>query len=164
MLNSTYNRCYLNWRKPYSVFLLAMMLLLSGCGSVVITDYDENYNFSNLKVYAWVEHADKPGQDPLVDNDLMYGRIIDAVDAQLINRGFKLAEQGESADFFVGFHIKAEEKFHITSFDSWYTESACWPHCYSYNRFPNHRRDDVELWQYKQGVFMVDVIEPASER
>jgi hypothetical protein len=164
MQNIAYSRFLHCWSRFFILLPLLLVLMLSGCGTAVITDYDETYNFSNLKVYAWSEQEKKINQDPLVDNDLMYGRIIDAVDTELMKRGFKLAEKDESADFFVGFHVKAEEKFHVSSFDSWYAEAACWPRCYRYDHFSNHYRDDIDLWQYKQGVFMVDIIEPITDR
>jgi hypothetical protein len=74
----------------------------------VTVDRDPGVDFASYKTYYW---AMKPqGGSPLVDQ-----RIVDNIDAQLRNKGWTLAEQGDVA---VAAHVSSSEK---QSLDTFYT-------------------------------------------
>jgi hypothetical protein len=128
-------------------------------GIQVTTDYDTSRQFSTLTTYAWMEPNKKLIIDPLVDNDLMYKRVQRSVEAELAALGFVKAEGDEGADFFITYHVSAETKLSVTSFHGSYGYYPCWGGCYGYGY--GHGRD-ISVRQYKQGTFMLDIIDPAS--
>ncbi len=143
------------------VALLLAMLSLAACTSIsVSTDYDTERDFNRLSTYAWMEPKQKLLVDPLVDNDLMNKRVRRAVEGQLASLGFVKAEGDKGADFFITYHVSAETKISVNSFHSSYGYyPSCWNGCYGYGH--GYGRD-ISVRQYKQGTFMLDVIEPAS--
>lgn len=137
-------------------------VLLSACSSISVnTDYDTSKSFSNLKSFAWLSPKQKLVVDPLVDNDLMNQRIQRSVESELEKRGYTKASGDDSADFFITYHVKAEDKISATSFHGSYGYYPCWHGCVGmgvgYDR-------DIHVRQYKQGTFMLDIIDPASEK
>ncbi len=145
--------------KRLSVVLLLLVTLgLAGCtGIPVSTDYDTSRQFPALSTYAWMVPKQKLVQDPAVDNDLMNNRVMRAVDDQLLARGFKKATGDSSVDFLITYHVSAEDRQSISTFHTSYGYYPCWQGCYDYG-FNN----DIYIRHYKQGTFMIDVIDPAS--
>jgi len=144
-----------------SIILIAI-LALAGCATnPVTTDYDPNFNFVGLKTYDWVDNSERAVKDPLVENDLMQARIERSVDQRLSSLGFSRKEG--STDFLINYHVKAEDKLDIDTFHSYYGYYPCWD-CFGPRRFGGGYRDDIWVTQYKQGVFMLDVISPATEK
>lgn len=146
------------WIKGFlAVALLAGLVACSGIA--VNSDYDTSRQFTDLKLYAWMEPKQKLIVDPLVDNDLMNRRVQNAVEASLSSRGFSKAKPGQAADFMVTYHVSAEDKLSVDSFHSRFGYYPCWRGCFGFG----HEFDrDISIRQYKQGTFMLDVIDPAS--
>lgn len=143
-----------------SVTLLVSLLLLGACSGVrVTTDYDVSREFGALKTYAWMEPKQKLVVDPLVDNDLMNRRIQRSVEKAMAANGFQKAQGEDSVDFLVAYHVSAEDKISVDSFHAGYGYYPCWG-CYG---FHGHGRHDVTVRQYKQGTFMLDVVDPAKK-
>lgn len=145
-------------------FLLVTLFVLAGCvGNPVTTDYDPAFNFTGLKTYSWVDNSERGIKDPLVENDLMQARIERSVDAQLRSLGYQRTPN--SPDFLINYHVKAEDKIDIDTFHSYYGYYPCWD-CFGPRRFGGGvgYRDDIWVTQYKQGVFMIDIISPATEK
>lgn len=140
--------------------LLAMVSLTACTGVSVSADYDTERDFNRLSTYAWMEPKQKLVIDPLVDNDLMNKRVRRAVEGKLAALGFVKAEGEKGADFFITYHVSAETKLSVNSFHSNYGYyPSCWRGCYGYGAGFGR---DITVRQYKQGTFMLDVIEPAS--
>lgn len=139
--------------------LIIAALSLVACGGIpVSTDYDTARQFSQLSTYAWMTPKEKLIIDPLVDNDLTNKRVERAVESQLAARGFQKAIGGQSADFLVTYHVSAETKQTVSNFHGHYGYYPCWRGCYSYGGL----HSDVYTREYKEGTFMIDVIDPAS--
>lgn len=145
------------------VLMVVILSAMAGCAGIsVSTDYDTSRDFSTLKTYAWLEPKAKLVIDPLVDNDLMDKRIRRSVDAELQKRGYIKATGDKAADFLITYHVMAEDKLSVSSFQGAFGYYPCWnPGCagYGYGIDP-----DISVQQYKQGTFMLDVIDPASKR
>ena len=144
--------------------LIATLVVVGCTGVNVSTDYDTGRDFSSLKTYAWLEPNQKLVVDPLVDNDLMVGRIQRSVDAELRALGYVKASAAEGADFFVTYHVSAEDKISINSFRSNFGYYPCWG---CFGRRGGHGfggGNDIQVRQYKQGTFMLDVVDPASKQ
>ena len=105
-----------------------------------------------------MEPKQKLSKDPLVDNDLMNKRVRRAVENQLRSQGFVKAEGNNGADFFITYHISAETMLSVNNFHGGFGYYPhCWKHCYGYEH-------EVFVRHYKQGTFMLDVIEPATSQ
>lgn len=141
----------------------AALLLLGGCTTIsVSTDYDTSRDFSSLKTYAWLAPKTRVVVDPLVDNDLMIKRIERSVELELQKLGYSRAEGDTSADFLITYYVSAEDKVKISSFHTNFGYYPCWhPGCVGYGMGYS---PDIQVQQYKQGTFMLDIIDPASEQ
>lgn len=145
-------------RRTLTMLSLVLPLILVGCtGIPVSTDFDTSRQFPLLSTYAWMVPKQKLVEDPTVDNDLMNSRVMRAVDTELFARGFEKASGDASADFLVTYHVSAENRQSVSSFHSSYGYYPCWQGCYQHG-FQN----DIYIRHYKQGTFMIDVIDPAS--
>ena len=139
--------------------LLAMLVACAGIP--VSTDYDTSRAFSSLKTYAWMTPKKKLIIDPLVDNDLMNRRVQRAVENRLAALGFSKASEQQGADFFITYHVSAEDRISISSFYNSFGYYPCWNGCYG-RGYGGVGMNDVSVRHYKQGTFMLDVIDPAS--
>ena len=160
-------------KKITFIFGPLMVLLLTACAGVgVDTDYQTSYDFSGLKTYSWLEPADKTVVDPLVDNDLMKSRVQSAVNNQLSAQGYQLAAGDDAVDFLVSYHVKAEDKLKVRDYNLsvGFGYRHCNGGCFGiwgnrYNPFHHFGRDrDIDLQQYKEGVFFIDIVEPATKK
>ncbi len=140
--------------------VLLSMLSLAACNGISVnTDYDVERDYNSLSTYAWLEPKQKLIVDPLVDNDLMNKRVRRAVESQLMALGFVKAEGDKGADFFITYHVSAETKLSVNSFHSSF---GYYPHCYGCYGYGYGGGRDISVRQYKQGTFMLDVVDPAS--
>lgn len=149
--------------RPFLPLLAVLLVLLSGCSTIsVSTDYDTSRDFSTLKTFAWLAPKSKLVVDPLVDNDLMIKRIERSVELELQKLGYTRAEGDTGADFLITYHVSAEDKIKVSSWHTDFGYYPCWhPGCV---RYGVGYQPDVQVQQYKQGTFMLDVIDPASEQ
>ena len=139
----------------------SLVVLLAACGGIAVnTDYDTSRDLSQLKTYAWLTPEKKLVVDPLVENDLMDRRVKRAVEQQLAAQGFRKASGDEGADFLVNYHVVAEDKLEVDTFYDNFGYYPCWGCYYGHPRFGGR---DVTVRQYKQGTFMLDVVDPASK-
>ena len=140
----------------------AVVLWLTGCtGIPVDTDYDPDYTLSLTSSYAWMETA-KTQRDPIVENDLLTGRVHRAVDEQLAAQGLHLAASGQQPDLLVTFHAGEAEKMDIDSSDrffGYYGYYPCW-HCWGPSPFYN----DVTVSYYTEGTLTVDIVDAKTKR
>ena len=61
--------------------VLGLSVIWLGCGSMQVNaDFRRNFRFTSVESYAWL--PDPPGHagDPVLHNDLIDGRVRDAVD------------------------------------------------------------------------------------
>ena len=90
--------------------LLTAILLLSvvtSCSSVkVAADYDKNVNFSEFKTFAFF----KPGIDKAEINDLDKRRILRAIEAELMAKGYT---KSETPDLLVSIFTKSNQRVDI---------------------------------------------------
>ena len=141
--------------------IAALVMVIAGCAGISVnTDYDTSRDFGTLKTYAWMTPAKKLIVDPLVDNDLMNKRVQRAVESELSALGYVKANSEEGADFFVTYHVSSEDKISVSSFHGHYGYYPCWRGCYGYGY--GGYGSDIHVRQYKQGTFMIDVVDPAS--
>jgi hypothetical protein len=105
-----------------SLPVASIFILLAACSSLEISqDYDESYNFSNLKTFNWettpATGAPKGTQSPMLLNPLTEQRIRRAVEGQLVAKGFQ--KQETNPDFLIDYYLGVQSKRVGTRRSSW---------------------------------------------
>lgn len=86
---------------------LALLMVVISCSSVrVATDYDKNANFSEYKTFAFF----KTGIDKAEISDLDKRRILRAIEAELLAKGFT---KSESPDLLVSLFTKSQQRVDV---------------------------------------------------
>ncbi|RZS92175.1 DUF4136 domain-containing protein [Aquimarina brevivitae] len=93
--------------KVFSLLSLILIITLSSCTTVrVASDYDKQANFSNYKSFAFF----KPGIDQVEISDLDKKRILRAIEAAMISKGFS---KSETPDILVSIVTKSRENVNV---------------------------------------------------
>ena len=91
---------------------LALLILVSSCSSVrVATDYDKNANFNQYKTFAFF----KTGIDKAEISDLDKRRILRAIEAELLAKGYT---KSENPDLLVSLFTKSQQRVNVYN-NSW---------------------------------------------
>jgi len=91
---------------------LALLLVVSSCSSVkVAADYDKDANFNNYKTFAFF----KTGIDKAEISDLDKRRILRAIEAELLAKGFT---KSENPDLLISLFTKANQRVDVYN-NSW---------------------------------------------
>jgi hypothetical protein len=132
----------------------AVALLATGCSGIRVSqDYDPNTDFSGLRTWYWMARA--PSSDPRVDNDLIDGRVRDAVERHLGSRGYRRVPTGEG-DFGVGYHLAIQGKIDVQTIDRYYG--------YGYGGWYGGMGTETYVRQYDEGTLILDVVDSRSQQ
>jgi len=146
--------------------LLLAPLALACAGIRVDSDRDPEADLSAYRSYAWLEEPlreqprgpDSVPRDPFTHNSLLDGRLRTELGAQLQALGFEEAPRDE-ADFWVRYSVVTREEVEGTAgaVSSGYYGAG---HTYagSVGYF------GTNVYTYRQGTLVVDVIDPDSQR
>ncbi|PIA81033.1 hypothetical protein BFR04_15115 [Gaetbulibacter sp. 4G1] len=86
---------------------LALLILVSSCSSVrVAADYDKNAKFGEYKTFAFF----KTGIDKAEISDLDKRRILRAIEAELLTKGFT---KSENPDLLVSLFTKSQQRVNV---------------------------------------------------
>jgi len=87
--------------------LLALLIVVSSCSSIkVAADYDKNANFNQYKTFAFF----KTGIDRAEINDLDKRRILRAIEAELLAKGFI---KSENPDLLISLFTKSQQRVDV---------------------------------------------------
>tara|TARA_R110002096_G_scaffold99514_3_gene220438 strand:+ start:4719 stop:5315 length:597 start_codon:yes stop_codon:yes gene_type:complete len=87
--------------------LLALLIVVSSCSSIkVAADYDKNANFNEYKTFAFF----KTGIDRAEISDLDKRRILRAIEAELLAKGFT---KSESPDLLISLFTKSQQRVDV---------------------------------------------------
>jgi hypothetical protein len=124
---SSPHRC-LTLRHPLA--LGACLFIVWGCAHLrVETDYDTDLDFSQFRSFTWleppvtVEPSESPVDelvDPFEKNTLLDKRVRQAVERELLARGYGLAPDGRS-EFELQYHVLLKDRTKIRSYSSGYS-------------------------------------------
>jgi hypothetical protein len=128
--------------------LALLVLLAAGCSTLsVTTDWDRDANFAALRTYAWMQPpAAEP--DPFNGNTIVKKRVVAAIERELAAKG--VAKTDSSPSFLVAMHGWARDRLDVTSWPSW-------GHSWDWHG------DNVQVWQYTEGAFILDFVNPATK-
>ncbi len=104
--------------------IVATLLLLMACGSVLAQDvrynFDKSADFSKFKTYKWVDLKGAQKLDDLVDK-----QIKAAIDAQLAQKGLTKSDT-DNADLFIGYQPAVGQEKQFTSYNTGWGYGPGW--------------------------------------
>jgi hypothetical protein len=88
---------------------LLVLLLVAELAAVakIVSDYDPSASFSQYKTFMWIKK-------PHMDDPLMDGRIINAINSELTAKGWTLVTEG--ADIGVAAHVATRKQHNLETF------------------------------------------------
>lgn len=147
----------MNIRNLRVVPVLLSSLFLFSCATSfdVGTDYDEQYEFTQVNTFALVTPADI---DTMVD-DLAQARVESAVTEQLEARGFR-STSPDQADIIVSYFGTSEEGTDIQTYQS-YNNHYGYGSCYRcFYPVAQTSQTEIRTVEYTQGMLMLDFVDP----
>jgi len=152
--------CNLKWPGiPAVVFLLAV--LLTGCATIRTgSHHDPAESFDSYQTFAWI--ADDPligganTQPPI--SPLSKKIVVQAIESELIKKGFVLAGEPKKADFVVSYTVGTREKIEATSYPRAYRGAWGW---HLYGRY--YYQTEVSHRSYTEGTLGIDIFDGTSK-
>ena len=127
------------------LFLLCLVILTS-CSSVrVVSDYDTKVDFTSYKTFAFY----KKGIDKASVSDLDKKRIMRAVEAELVAKGFS---KSTNPDILVSIFTKSREQVNVSDNNI----GIGWG--WGYNPW-FYGRTNININQYTEGTLFIDFID-----
>lgn len=118
-------------------------------------DYDSATNFAQLKSYQWTKGPKKTYNDPRLDNDLLQGRIEQAINQTLQNKGFSQSES-PPADFEVTYHLAIEKRIETEQIRTGFGLYQGW--------WGWGVSNDIIVDQYDEATLMIDILSGVSRK
>lgn len=98
--------------KTIKLLPLFCLFVLASCSSVrVNTDYDKNADFNQYKTFAF----HKTGIDKVEISDLDKRRILNAIDAEMTDKGFT---KSEKPDILINIFTKSRQQVDVNQFNA----------------------------------------------
>ena len=130
--------------RALKVLPLLLIFILASCSSVrVTTDYDMSTDFSKYKTFAFY----KKGIDKVEMSDLDKRRILKAIEAEMLAKGFT---KSENPDLLVNIFTKSRKKVNVYNNHHMYYGWHPW---YYGPNFGMH------ISKYTEGTLFVDLID-----
>lgn len=153
------------------MFTAAIVLgLLGACASTPpepVVDYKSDYNFQPIRTLAFLPSAgDTSGNSvQMYLSDMQINRINRAFTHAIEMKGFKVIDDPSKADVLFTWHLIAQEKTDVRTYNTGPTMGYGHSRYGSYNRRVayscwNCGGTDVRVSQYTQGTLIVDIIDP----
>ena len=142
-----------------AVIALFASIALTACSGIkVSSDYDPDVDFGSLETYRWAPDFDPANDRTGVNNDLLHNRIHNAIESQLMARGFR-AQDDPTPDVWVAYHIGIERKIQV---DTMYNQNAGWGRrSYGYGG-GGYGRAQTVVREYEEGTLLIDLLRPGS--
>ena len=129
--------------------------MLAGCATTLEThsDHDRSHDFSTYRQFAWM--ADQPmmaaPEDVARVSPLNRRRIEQAIEKELVRKGFRMVPERDAADFVVSYTVGARDRLDVRSYPTPYRGPWLWGYPYF-----GH---DVDVTTYQQGTLSIDVFD-----
>lgn len=142
------------------VFLGVLTLALAACAPRVTIEHDHQANFLDLHTFAWVTPKAGPVTNPILDSDILEGRVQRAVIADLSRRGYVQTDSRQDADFLVTYHTVSKQKLESTPASFSIGFGGYYPYGYGNVFMPVGNT----VQSREQGTLMLDVIDAKTQR
>ncbi|WP_452228013.1 MULTISPECIES: DUF4136 domain-containing protein [unclassified Lacinutrix] len=130
--------------------LLLLLVVTTSCSSVrVASDYDKQANFNDFKTFAFY----KTGIDKAEINDLDKRRILRAIEAELLAKGFT---KSENPDLLVSIFTKSREKINVYS-------NNFSPYGYGWGWSPYYWNNYNTVSKSTEGILYIDLIDASKK-
>jgi hypothetical protein len=136
----------------------ALLVAVVGCASLRVgSDYDRRASFAGYHSFTWLPRAHSRTRNPLTVQ-----RARDAIQVELIRKGYTLASDAASADFAVDFTIGSRARMDVHAypapyFGSWYVGGPGW---WGYPYWGSQ----IDVREYREGTLSIDVFDARSRR
>lgn len=149
-----------------SVLMLAAMLGACATGFKATHDHDSSHDFSVYQTFAWIsENPMKVGQTVQSPNPLLQPRIMNAVEAALVAKGYRQVEEPKNADFVLSFTVGSREKISVNSYPSMSMGySTGYPGHWGWGAAYHCCASDTQVRQYTTGILAIDVFDVKERR
>jgi Domain of unknown function (DUF4136) len=133
-------------------------LMSSACATLQVgSDFDRSANFSAYHTFSWMQRDRYGSRNPLVVQ-----RAQDAIQAELVHKGFNYVSDSTAADFIVDFTIGARERVDVQTYPAPY--GGWW-----YAGYPGwwgtpYWGTELDVRQYREGTLSIDVFDAHSHR
>ena len=129
-----------------------LCMLISSCISVrIVSDFDKNIDFNNYKTFAFF----KSGIDKSEINDLDKRRILRAVEAEMLAKGFT---KSESPDVLVSIFTKSREQVNV------YNNGGFGPYGYGWGWSPYYWGNTSTVSTTTEGSLYIDLIDRGNKQ
>ncbi|HEY3858785.1 MAG TPA: DUF4136 domain-containing protein [Gammaproteobacteria bacterium] len=144
-------------------FLLPIIsgaLLLSACSPRIYTDQDPDAKLGAYHRFAWLSPPPSPVRDPILDSQILDGRVHKAVSADLKNRGYEEVAPDANPDFLVTYHTSSKQTLQSTgpSFSFGFVDA--FPRGFGAVGFPV----GPDVQSRDEATLMLDVLDGQSKR
>lgn len=147
-----------------SLACVGCLLLVAGCSTLrVKSDYDREFDFSRLHTFAWldppVRSEPESGPmseliDPFARNSILDKRVRQAVERELLARGYRKGGDGR-AEFRLQYFVIIKDRTKIRSYPRATYGYYGGPYGYGYGA----GWGGVSSYNYKEGTLILDVID-----
>ncbi len=151
--------------KIYSL-LLSLALLLGACASTgnVFTDVDPAQDFSEYKTFTWLGDRPLNVVGDRIISSFVTSKLKNAVERELVSKGYVLASNAEEADLAVGYTIGARDKIRErllpgrrVVFDPWMYRND-WRWGQGYYDF-TYTEPVTTIQEYTEGSLAIDIFD-----
>jgi len=133
--------------KSLKLLSLLLIVTLTSCSTVkVVSDYDTKADFGKYKTFAFY----KKGVDKAAVSDLDKKRIMRAIEAEMLAKGFT---KSQSPDLLVSISTKSRERVNVSN------RSLGFGFGYWRPWFYGGVNNNIDVNQYTEGTLFVDFID-----
>lgn len=134
-------------------------LALAACQTLrVASDYDHSASFAGFHSFGWLPREHQGNANPLVVQ-----RAHDAIQAELISRGYTYSDNSANADFVVDFTIGSRERMDVQSYPAAYAGPGPGWGYRDWWGYP-YWGTQVDVRQYREGTLSIDIFDGHSHR
>jgi hypothetical protein len=142
--------------------------LLAGCatGFKATHDHDSNHDFAGYKTFGWIsENPMKVGPSVRSPNPLLQPRIMNAVEVALGDKGYRLVNDAEKADFALSFTVGSREKIRVDSYPTMSMGYATgYPGHWGWGAAYHCCASDTQVREYTTGILAIDIFDVKERR
>ncbi len=147
--------------------------LVTGCASSPPeprVDYKEGYDFSQVRTFSFLpQSGGASGDSPKAFiSDMVANRIDLAFERTMQNKGFEFVEDPNRADVLLSWHLVAQEKTDVRTYNTGPSYGGYYGGYRGYSRAAYYNcwncGTNVSVRNYTEGTFIVDIIDPGQKQ
>ncbi len=144
-------------------FAALLFFLCGACSTVSVnTDFNPEYDFTQLRTYAWLDDGKDPSSDTRINNDLVIDRVRNDVENSLGARGFVKAD-ARTADFRVSWHGAIQKKLQVDTIDHFYSPYG-YGALYRDPHWGGSGMRTTTVQEYEVGTLIIDILDPVHHK